>query len=169
MPENYEGGQFTKWASPVPDQKFIPGGMKINALENVTADRIDPHIKGVEKCFQTWDAAGNIKKRTIENNMIIHVEKLRDLLAAAIKGDRSNLKAVFECENCLRVNKIKAFEQIRKDPKYSVWSNKYQTDDRWDQMCEQANVIVLLLRDFGSYREPDLSKNWLFEKVAFQG
>jgi len=169
MPENYDGGNFTKWASPVPKQDFLPGNTKISSATAVDAGRIDPHIKEIEKCFQSWDSAGNIKKRQIESNMITHVEKTRDLLAASVKGDRSLMKSTFSAENCMRINKIKAFEQIRKDPKYEGWSNNYQKDDRWDQMAEQAEIIVNLLKDFGSYKEPDLSKNWLFEKVAFKG
>lgn len=166
MPESYEGGQFTKWASPVPKQDFLPGGTKISGKETVDAGRIDPHIKEIEKAFQAWETAGNIKKRTIESNMITHVEKTRDLLLAAIKGDRNTMKATFTAENCMRINKVKAFEQVRRDPKYEGWSNNYQKDDRWDQMAEQAEIIVNLLKDFGSYKEPDLSKNWLFERRA---
>jgi len=169
MPVNYEGGEFTKWASPVPNQNFLPSTKKVTDNDCVDSNRIDPHIKEIEKAFQNWEKAGNIKKRTIENNLIVHVEKTRDLLAVAIKGDRNILKSTFSAENCLRINKIKAFEQIRRDPKYESWSNNYQKDDRWDAMLEQANVIVSLLQDFGSYREPDLSKNWLFEKVNFSG
>ena len=81
------------------------------------------------------------------------MERAGVFCADIMRAPRDAMKAIFESDESVRVNKLKMFSEVVNDEQYQ---NEFtgKDDPRWGRLRGAAETIIQVLKDLGTYQQP---------------
>lgn len=129
-----------------------------------TAEEVDTLYAKFEKCAgrQNANKASEVRLRAAERDLLQVAEKVRDLLRAAVKGDRALLMEVFggSCTRFLRFREV--IDTV-------TFSDMHANDQRWKDLSDAMATIEEVLKQLGMFKPSQIQKKAQMEIQAYRG
>ncbi|CAK0792995.1 unnamed protein product [Prorocentrum cordatum] len=121
---------------------------KVKAVSAIAGGDFDAAMVAIEGAADRVDeaAAGTVQKKAKEAELMKQVERVRDGLDQAVRGDKQALSRVFAANGCERIGRLRLVVD-------TVQLEVYHSDPRWQHLQGRAATVEAVLRELGTFRQ----------------